>query len=248
MKNKETIGIIGYGHLGQKLSQGYLKASYEVHINNGDKKRTKQKLKEVGEKISRASTVEEIAHQCSTIILCVKHAQLAVVGSELNCQLNEDHLVISCLAQATLAEVQSFLDHSGTSVVKLMTTLGVGNRKGVSSYQLANTEALLLRGRVEKLVKAVSAKNSVLKLESEEEMKLFTKLVGCLPGIMAYFLHQLELSADMHGGQSFRQYSHMLSTLLRSSADLLEAAGSAQELENQVATPGGYTSLTIKSL
>jgi competence protein ComER len=247
MKNREIIGIVGPGHFGSKLLRGYAQAKHRVFINNGTKERTERKLREIAIENVQAGSLEEIADACTTVILCIKHAQLEEVGAELKHLLNKKHLVISCLAQATLAEVQALLNDSEASIVKMMTTLGVGQRKGVSAYQLGSTD-LVLENRVRQLVKKVSSKNCTMNLKTEKEMKLFTKLVGCLPGIMAYIVGQLELSAKNHGGEAFRQYSQMLSELLRSTADLLDEAGSVEELERQVATPGGYTVKTIDSL
>lgn len=247
MKNKK-IGIIGIGHLGEAMSVGLAKAGYEVFANNGSQKRTKIKLKKVSIKNVAPSTLREMAKNCSTIVLCIQHSQLAVVGAKLNYLLNEDHVVVSCLAQATLKEVQSVLKHTSSKVAKVMTTLGVGDRKGVSAYQLGNSDDAFLHNSISKLMWAISAKGCVIQLYNEEEMRLFTVLIGCFPGIMAEFLIQLETSANTHGGKSFDLYGTMLTALLRSTADLIELFGSAQLVKNHVMTSGGVTEAILMSM
>ncbi len=247
MKNKK-VGIVGFGHLGQAISTGLTKAGYDVIVNNGNLNKTRIKIRRASLNTVRPSNLPQIAKNCSTIFLCIKHDQLFSVASSLSLLLNESHLVISCLAQSSLSESQSFFAGSNSQIVKFMTTLGVCNRKGVSAYQTEKDHQEKLDCRAKKLLKTLSATNCLLKLESEEEMQLFTTLVGCFPGIMAYLLHQLELSATKHGGKSFVQYGQMFSTLLRSTAGLLDSAGSAEELEYRVKTRGGVTEAIVNEL
>lgn len=246
-KLSENVGIIGFGHLGSSLRQGLLKAGYDVLVNNGSEIRTVEKLNALGVGESAAS-LQKIASSCSVIMLCVLRDQLDVVCNELRAEITTNHMIISCLAQATLQEVATSLQVNTISVAKLMTTLGVKERMGVSAYQLETRSAQTIEPRVRKLVEHISARDCVLHLNTEDEMKLFTVAVGCFPGLISYFLRKLEENVLMEGGEQFAQYNTLFTTLLRSTANLIESAGSPQSLIQKVATKGGVTEAMVKTL
>jgi pyrroline-5-carboxylate reductase len=245
---QKKVGIIGFGHLGSALSDGLSRAGYEVWINNGTKRRTLQKLRSAKKEYCKVSSLEEIGTHCPILVLCIKHDQLPIVGPELNSFLNKDSVVISCLAQATQEEVQPFFSSANCSVVKVMTTLAIRTNQGVSAYQLITSHDREREALVREFLEDISAQNCIFKLSTEKEIQLFTTLVGCFPGFISHLLSQLESSAYKYGGQKFKNYGQTLSTLLRTSADLLDDAGSTRKLEKKVKTAGGVTEAMIHSL
>ncbi len=244
--SNEVVGIVGFGHLGKALYRGLLTAGYKVLINNGSLERTQQKISEAGIN-EEAATLSEIARVCSIIFLCIRHDQLGIVGKELSDHLTNSHIIISCLAQADSHEVNSALQSKDTPVAKLMTTLSVQENMGVSAYQLdLHDTATALQ--VRNVIQAVSAANCALRLDTEEEMRVFTVAVGCFPGIIAYILEQLAASVKQRGGVSFKQYDQLFATLLRATATLIEHAGSTAHLIPIIATEGGVTKEMLGSL
>lgn len=245
---KEKIGIFGVGHLGRALNDGLSVAGFETLLNNGSQRRTQSKLAEVGLE-SQAASLETIAENCSTMFLCFQQNQLTEVSAELDKLLNQDHLVVSCLAQATLGEVTQLLKKSDPMVARLMTTLGVAQNEGVTAFQLTNFASPALHQKVLQLTESISATNSITELKTDKEMELFTIAVGCFPGMLAYFLEQLMVSVDKRDdNKAFVDYQSSLPTLLRSTAGLLEKAGLTRSLRNKVATKGGVTQTMIASI
>jgi len=161
--------------------------------------------------------------------------------------LNNRHLVFTFLAQTSLLEVVSVLGDKSL-IVRVMTTLGVAEQKGVSAYQLLESADSGRVAMVNSLISEISASGCVFRLNSEEEMQLFTVAVGCFPGILAYFLNQLKSRIKLRNGGSLDDYEKVLPALLGSVSQLLIEADSLQILQGKIATKGGVTSAMIDSL
>lgn len=244
---KEKIGIVGYGHLGSALDRGLTLGGYETTVNNGDIERTRQKLELAGVDPSKARELWHMAEDCTVLALCVKSRELADVGYELSKHLRNRQIVFSFLAQTSLSEVISTLGDKAF-VAKAMTTLGVAEQKGVSAFQLSESEDQRQVEVVTRLISDISASECVFKLNSEEEMQLFTVAVGCFPGILAHFLNQLKLCIRRRNNGSLADYENVLPTLLGSVSKMLIESGSTQTLQNKVATKGGVTQAMIDML
>lgn len=244
---KEKIGIIGYGHLGSALDRGLTKAGYETVINNGDLVTTRLKLESIGVDRSKAREICHIAEDCVVLALCIKSKDLAIVGGGLSSFLDSRHTVFTFLAQTSLLEVVSILGNKPL-IARVMTTLGVAEQKGVSAYQLLESADSRRVAIVNGLISEISASGCVFRLNSEEEMQLFTVAVGCFPGIVAYFLNQLKSRIKKRNEGSLDDYEKVLPALLGSVSRLLIEAGSLQILQEQIATKGGVTSAMIDSL
>jgi len=244
---KEKIGIIGYGHLGSALDRGFTKAGYETVINNGDLGTTRRKLESIGIDRSKARELSRIAEDCAVLALCIKSNDLKMVGDELSNYMDNRHIVFTFLAQTSLLEVVSVL-RDVPLIARVMTTLGVAEQKGVSAYQLLESADLRRIEIVNGLISEISAPGCVFRLNSEEEMQLFTVAVGCFPGILAYFLNQLKSKIKQRDGGALDNYEKVLPALLGSVSQLLIEAGSLQILQEKIATKGGVTSAMIDSL
>ena len=244
---KEKIGIIGYGHLGSALDRGFIRAGYETVINNGDLVMTRRKLEPIGIERSRARELSQMAEDCVVLALCIKSHDLETVGNELSNYLDNRHTVFTFLAQTSLLEVVSVLGDKSL-IVRVMTTLGVAEQKGVSAYQLLESVDLRQIAIVNGLISEISAPGCVFRLNSEEEIQLFTVAVGCFPGFMAYFLNQLRSRIKQRNEGSLGNYEKVLPVLLGSVSQLLIDAGSLQALQERIATKGGVTSAMIDSL
>ena len=170
-----------------------------------------------------------------------------MVGDELSNYMDNRHIVFTFLAQTSLLEVVSVL-RDMPLIARVMTTLGVAEQKGVSAYQLLESADLRQVEIVNGLISKISAPGCVFRLNSEEEMQLFTVAVGCFPGILAYFLNQLKSKIKQRDGGALDNYEKVLPALLGSVPRLLIEAGSLQILQEKIATKGGVTSAMIDSL
>lgn len=243
---KEKIGIIGYGHLGSALDRGLTRSGYETVINNGNLEVTRLKLESAGLDGTKATDLSWMANNCALIALCIKSKDLEIVKDELSTILGSRHTIFTFLAQTSLLEVVSGLGNKAL-IVRVMTTLGVAERKGVSAYQLLESADLSQIAMVHNLVQDISAPGCVFEVTSDEEMQLFTVAVGCFPGIIAYFLNQLKSKIKQHDTGSMDDYEKVLPVLLDSVSQLLIVTGSLQLLQEQIATKGGVTSAMIDS-
>lgn len=237
---KEKIGLIGYGHLGSALDRGLTKAGYVTIVNNGDINTTRSKLRVYGVDTTKSRSLVEIAEESDKIALCIRSKDLDRIGQGVRKVLRSNHLVMSFLAQSTLDDVIRAIGDKSEKV-KVMTTLGIADMRGVSAIQGNSEEAL-------KIVSSISAPGCVFKFESEEEMQLFTVAVGCFPGLISYYLDQLRLGIKSHNDSSFADYEKVFPILLGSVSTLLTDIGSTQELQERVTTKGGVTQAMIESM
>ncbi len=244
---KEKIGIIGYGHLGSALEMGYSQAGLETQVNSGSVAHTQAKLRLAGQDQAKAVGIEQMVDESSIIALCVRSNDLENVARKLSSRLDNHQIVLSFLAQTSLLDVINILEKQ-TLVVKVMTTLGVAERRGVSAYQLSGETTEEKISLVKRIAAKVSAAGCLFQLNTEEEMQLFTVAVGCFPGILAYILAQLAFKVSTLGGTQFANYDQTFPILLSSSANQIVKSGSAQKLLEKVATPNGVTAEITKTL
>ncbi len=241
---KTKVGIVGFGHLGYALYQGFTSLGYEVLVNNDSEFRTKEKLEAKDIHCSKAISLGQMAKECTVVLLCVRSKDIELVCSELSKHLSAKNIVVSFLAQTSLDEISSLLT-SEAVVVKAMTTLGVAEQNGVTAYQILENCDFGQAEVVKRVLLEISAAECVFALHSEEEMQLFTVVVGCFPGVLAYFLGLLQMSVQKINDDSFSEYQKVLPTLLESVAGLLRESGSPITLSSQVATKGGVTETMV---
>ncbi len=241
-----TIGIVGFGHLGYALYQSCNVKGVHILINNGSVERTIEKLQEKNIDISLARSLEELIKQCDCIFLCIKPAHLEVIAERLNKLLHEKHLIFSCLAMTPLKVISRKLQSNNPILVKIMPTLGIFNGRGMIAYQLPVFSTYWMKDQVLGVLQLLSA--NVYEMQTEKQMQLFTVYVACMPGILANFIHFFTWKIVQEEPHAFKWYISGVPQLLRSTADLIELAGSPSALWHQVATPGGVTEKMINIL
>lgn len=238
---EEKVGLIGLGELGSALFEGWSAAGRKVLVNNGSLERTREKLALSGSDVERGRSIKQLTEECQVIALAIRSPALHDVMTELDYHADQDHIVLSFMAQESRESVLDLLKQSEAEVCKGMTTLGVIKQRGVSAVQFGESASYAVTNSVTKLL---SDLGSVSELDSEEEMQAFTVAVGCFPGALAYMLEQWEFAGKQNGVD----LSGNFPTLLRSSADLLEKHGGAQELRCAVATKGGVTQAIVETM
>lgn len=239
--NEQRVGVIGYGHLGSALTEGWSIAGYDVMVNNKDLGRTREKLESSGTTRDKGRTLEGLADECQIINLAVRNSGLREIAEELDKHLSQDHIVLSFLAQESLGSVAKLLKRSDAEICKGMTTLGARNQLAVSAVQFEKSASYTVTGAITRLLESIG---TVVELPSEEDMHAFTVAVGCFPGVLAYMLEQWEDAAS----QSGIDLSSNFPTLLHSSADLIEANGNLRSLRLAVTTKGGVTQAIVETM
>jgi pyrroline-5-carboxylate reductase len=238
---EEKVGVIGFGELGSSLFEGWSAAGRKILVNNGSLERTREKLAQSGTDIEIGRSIKQLTEECQVIALAIRGVALHDVTTELDHHAGQNHIVLSFMAQESRESVLGLLRQAEAEVCKGMTTLGVRKQKGVSAVQFGESASYAVTNRVMKLLGDLG---SVSELDSEKEMQAFTVTVGCFPGALAYMLEQWEFAGKQNGVD----LSSNFSTLLRSSADLLEKHGGAQALRCAVATKGGVTQAIVETM
>lgn len=238
---EETIGVIGFGELGSALDEGWSAAGRKVLVNNGSLERTHEKLTQSGTDIEKGRSVQQLTQECQVLALAIRGTALHDVMTEIDHYADRDHIVLSFMAQESRESIFGLLKVSEAEVCKGMTTLGARKQHGVSAVQFGDSASYAVTDKVTKLLGDIG---SVSELNFETEMQAFTVAVGCFPGALAYMLEQWEFAGKQNGIDLSRNFS----TLLRSSADLLEKHGGTQGLRSAVATKGGVTQAIIETM
>lgn len=135
---KKTIGIIGFGNMGQALADR-LRSKYEVYVSDKDKDRIKNIR---GLEVSYNNP--DLLSKVDTLILAVKPQDLDSVLNEIK-NHSKDKLIISIAAGADTAHIEKVLD--GRRVVRVMPNMPAKIGKGMSCLckgSLAGEEDLRL--------------------------------------------------------------------------------------------------------
>lgn len=242
---KQTLGIIGYGNMGQAIAWR-LKKKFSVLVFDKDFSKTESLVK-----MRAALTSAELAAQSDIIILAVKPQDFETVLSEIKDSAG-DKLVISIAAGIRTEYVEKQLPVA--RVVRVMPNLPAVIGKGMiciaaGAFTEASDVTFTKRlfeelGRVlvidESMMNAATAVSGsgpgffyyLIEGKNKKELKRFIKDV---------FISELGRAAE-EAGFTVKEAKILAQETAEGSADFLEKSGiSSQELMSRVASRGGTT-------
>lgn len=116
----------------------------------------------------------KIAENADILILTVKPEQIAEVIEEIREALKEETVIVSFASSASKVHIRQGISND---VVRAMTDIEF---KQIIAEQHTGVRALL----------DALSENELMETDEEEQIDIFTVLVGCLPGVAAWqFLH-----------------------------------------------------------
>lgn len=236
MLNDKKIAFIGSGIMAEAMIKGLLHegVAEAVHLTASGPRA------ERGEELVQAygvkATTDNVAalEGAHIVVLSVKPQVLPRVLDELRGQLEQDALVLSIVAGATMEKIERGLEHRG--VVRSMpnTPAQIGEGITVWTASPSVTDEQLDQARA-----VLNALGEEVFMEDEDFLDMATALSGTGPAYVFLFMEAM-VDAGVHLG--FPRYiaeKLVLQTVKGSVAYVLEAPSHLARLRNQVTSPGG---------
>ncbi len=232
-----NIGMIGGGNMGEALINGLWKKN-TIFVCEQDKakmKRLTARYKSV------ASTVEEIANNCSVIILAVKPQDMGVVLDGLKTVIRSKHLVISIAAGITSQYFEKRLG-AKTRVVRAMPNMPAQIGHGITALSKGRfaTAADLKKAAV--LLRSVGRTVVV----EENLMDAVTAVSGSGPAYVFLFAECMMKAAQSLGLTRNVARELVNETLFGSAQQLKVLGDDPAELRARVTSKGGTTQAALE--
>ncbi|KLK87452.1 pyrroline-5-carboxylate reductase [Methanoculleus sediminis] len=241
----DCIGVIGYGHMGGMLVNGFLSSGVlgidEVVVTSKSRE-SRDACAAAWPGIGIARANGELARRCRTIILAVRPQEVTEVLREIVPLMDGDEHIVSLAAGIGLAELEGLFSGSVTRVVPtISSTVGQGTTLICHGRQVGMHDAL----RVEGLFSSIG---NVMLVE-EEELPAATILSSCGPGLLAAVIEELaDAAARASGLSADRALQLATETAAATAAYLRETGETPGDLIGRVATGGGVTEVGVKGI
>lgn len=241
----DCIGVIGYGHMGSMLVNGFLSSGLlgidEVVVTSRSRE-SRDACAAAWPGIGIAGTNTELARRCRTIILAVRPQETKDVLREIIPVMDGDEHIVSLAAGISLAELEGLFSGSVTRVVPTATSaVGQGTTLICHGRQVGMHDAL----RVEGLFSSIGN----VMLVDEGELPAATLLSSCGPGLLAAIIEELAgATARASGLEADRALALTTEMAAATTAYLREIGKTPGDLVEEVATGGGVTEAGVQRL
>lgn len=231
-KLDKKIAIIGGGHIGQALVEGFLNSgkitSSQLIVSNPSLEKLAH-LSHQGVEITLDNTVA--AEKADIIFLAVKPLTTGQV-------LREIDDLIKCKTIISLAAVVPIKNLKGhpknAEIIRIMPNMAVACNQGVIGL-FGNVQN---KNEVKQLL---SVLGSVIEMEKEEDLDSLTLLSGCGPAIVSQFIELLAGYGEKIGLSADISQTLALQTFKGTTAILEKSKLSPSQLIQSVSTKGGIS-------
>ena len=241
----DHTGVIGYGHMGGMLVNGFLSSGAldigEVVVTSRSRE-SRDACAAAWPGIGIVATNAELARRCRTIVLAVRPQEMKEVLHEIVPAMDGDGHIVSLAAGIGLAEIEGLFAGPVTRVVPTITsTVGRGTTLVCHGRRVGMQDA----SRVEGLFSSIGNVMSV----GEEELPAATILSSCGPGLLAAIIEELASAAARASGLTPDQAFRLAVETAGATAAYLGETGEAPgDLVRRVATVGGVTEAGVQEL
>ena len=230
--------------MAESLISGILKARLakpnDIRIGEPSKARSAH-LKEKY-KVGVSANNLEILDGSTIVILAVKPQILSQVMNELGPRLNENQVVLSIVAGATLGTLMKGLEHS--SIIRVMPNTPAQIGAGMTVWTASPEVSAKAMGTVRSIL---STLGDELHVEDEKLIDMATALSASGPAYVFLFIEAL-VDAGVYLGMP-RSVAHQLAVqTVAGSALLVQESGlHPTELKDMVTSPGGTTAEALRT-
>lgn len=248
------LGIIGYGRIGQMISENLLKLNLinpdELIISNRNINKL-NKIKEDFSQITITDNNKELAQYADKIIISVESHELLDVLDEIKKELENKHIIHTC-AGINFEDIKRTYEGPVTVVIPSLASRFTERekpQKGISLIVHNDKVNFLNSTSIETLFNEFTY---VKILPSENDLKITTILTSCAPAFISLMVKKL---SDYTVDNSSLDYSEakylIIKTLIGTSENLSVDKLNMEACENMidsVCTPGGITEKGVKHL
>ncbi len=245
MKNMK-IAIIGTGHMGSALAEGFIK-SHTVTGKNlllaNPHTEKLNKFKRFG--VSLTSNNKKAAVGADVIILAVRPTVIVEVIKEIKTTIKGNAIVLSVAACVDFELLENYFKPLEVKIARLMPNIPVLYNLGVIGW-VGNKN---IDSDNKKIIKSLlKPLGMIIDCKSEKELDRVDILAGCGPGIVAYIMRNFEKAAEKYDF-SRDLAEKMIRQVFTGSLKHLENTGiKSEDLIVRVATKGGITEEVLKTL
>lgn len=235
-----SIGVLGYGRMGQAIIGGLAKNEYEISIFDpylSDDARNMAIIK--GFKIN-----PEEYSSFDILLVAVKPQTFAqVCSSSLPKMLSAETLLVSIMAGISIDKIKEMTGASNICRTMPNTPGQIG--EGVTAYI---TSENLSENSIKNIENLLSPLGMVLKLDNEKQIDAVTSVSGCGPAYVFHFVDALTAAGISEGLSEEMAQNLARQTIIGSAALLKASKNSPLELRAEVTSPGGATAAALDVL
>jgi pyrroline-5-carboxylate reductase len=245
MKDKQSIGLVGGGQMGEALVRGMIKAGLVKagSITVAEPFAQRRDYLHSTYKIHVTDNAEQLADDCTICILAVKPQIMNAVLDQYRPLIGPDHLVISIAAGITLAQLEKGLGRD-RRIIRVM--------PNTPALVLAAASGLSGNARVEEedmatALEIFSAVGTCVEVP-ESLLDAVTGLSGSGPGYVFTFIEAMIDGGVLAGIPRPLAEKLVLQTVYGSAKLAIETGKPPAVLKGMVTSPGGTTITGIQVL
>lgn len=227
------IGIIGMGHMGKALAEGFLD-EFEVFVT----RRKIDKIKLKSENIKVKNTKREVVENSDIIILATPHTTYEEILKESS-DIKAGKIFVSVAPQIGVESLKKLHD----KFVIIIPNTPVSIHKGLMGLTNVNLE----NEELEKIKNLFSHLGDVMEL-TEEETMLVSVVGGCLPAFFYTFIEAASDGAVLRGMERNMAYEVLARTIKGCTEVMLSDIENVGNLKGKSTTPGGLTIKGVRAL
>lgn len=238
------IGVIGTGSMGSMLIRSFLRGGAAVPVQITAANRTPAARIAIATEtgIREAESNCALVRDAQTVLLCVRHPDVAGVMQETATALTGEKLLVSVVSDVTIRDLEAL---TPARIVRVIPSVTSEQLKGISLIVFSERTTQADREEVLSLFGAVSTPVVI----PEEEIEAYTTLTSCAPAFFAAMVRAFAQSAARTEGIPADICEELARETFIGTAALLEVPGTAcQDLIARVATPGGITEEGVRVL
>ena len=240
--DRNCIGVIGIGIMGEALISGLLSAGYAGNSICIADKRT-ERVSEIAKKYGVSpSSLEKIAKDCDAILFVVKPQDMAVVLDEIGTKIPMSTLLVTFAAGKKTSFVENLVN-DGTPVLRVMPNTPLLLGRGMSAISAGR---YAIEADIDFITNVLSASSEVI-VVSEELQDAVTATSGSGPAYFFYFVEAM-IKGAMDLGLSEKDATTLTIQTINGAAAMLNESGKTPTtLRENVTSPNGTTAAAIAS-
>jgi pyrroline-5-carboxylate reductase len=232
-----TVGVVGAGNMGSALVRGWLRSpDPDLSLLVYDVVEERARDLACVQCVSVASSLEDLGRRSQFIVIVVKPKDTAAALKELRPVLDKGKTLISSAAGVTLETIRAAAG-PGPALFRLMPNLGVELGEGVLALSTEHGTPEDVVDQVQALFESLG----VVEVLSEELFDAVTAVSGSSIAFLAVALEGMEDGAVRVGMPRGTARTFVRQTALATALLLQRYPGSAADIKDQVASPGGTT-------
>jgi pyrroline-5-carboxylate reductase len=232
-----TVGVVGTGNMGSALVRGWLRSpDSQVDLLVYDIVEARARDFADTQNVAVASSLDDLAERSDVIMVVVKPKDAQAVLGALRPVVAQGKTIVSSAAGITLDSMRAALG-PGPALFRIMPNLGVELGEGVVALSPEPGTSVDATGSLVRLFACMGMVEAL----PEDMLDAVTALAGSSIGFLALALEGLEDGAVRVGMPRVTARAFTRQTALATALLLQRHQGSAADLKDQVASPGGTT-------